>query len=204
MWVKICGVRSVEQARHAQACGADAIGLNLHPPSPRSLSPVVAAEIAAAVEIETVLVVVNTSAADLAELVEYIKPGAVQLHGDQPPGFGADLAVSNFRAFRARPGVAEVIEGHAPERFLLDAWVPGREGGTGMRVPSEMAREIGELGQMILAGGLTPDNVGQVIAEVGPWGVDVASGVESAPGAQDPQKVADFIRAARGETAQAG
>ncbi len=197
VWVKICGVRSVEDALHAQACGADAVGLNLHPPSVRCLDIETAAAIAEAVDIETVLVVVDRSEEELSELVAAIGPSRVQLHGEQPPGFGAWLGVSCFRAFRARPGVLEAIPAHGHRRFLLDAYVPGEAGGTGRRVDLELAAAAARLGELILAGGLKPDNVGAAIAAVRPWGVDVASGVESAPGVKDPAAVEAFVAAAR-------
>jgi len=184
-------------ARHAQACGADAIGLNLHPPSSRYVSPAVAAAICEAVEIECIAVVVNRPETDLAELVEAIRPGALQLHGDEPPGFGATLDLPLLKAFRARPGVLEAIQEWGAPRFLLDAWVQGRVGGTGQRVDSSMALEAGALGQMILAGGLHPENVASAIEDLRPWGVDVASGVESAPGVQDPDRIAAFLSASK-------
>ena len=138
-------------ALHAQACGADALGLNLHPPSPRYLSPGIAAEICRAVDIECIAVVVNRPEADLSELVEAIRPTALQLHGEEPPGFGASLELPLLKAFQARPGVLEAIEAWGAPRFLLDAWVPGRVGGTGQRVDADLAREASTLGQMILA-----------------------------------------------------
>ncbi len=199
MWVKVCGVRTVEQARHAEACGANAIGVNLHGPSPRSVSPEVAAEIAASVDIEVVLVVVDRTLDDLEALVESIGPGSIQLHGHEPPGFGAGLEVPVWKAFRAHAGVEEEIEawGDEANRFLLDAHVPGLAGGTGRRVDENLARRCADLGSMVLAGGLNPDNVADIAGRVGPWGVDVASGVESAPGAQDPDRVRAFIAAVR-------
>jgi phosphoribosylanthranilate isomerase len=200
MWVKICGVRSVEQALWAQACGADAVGLNLHAPSPRSISVGAAAEIAAAVELETILVVVDRSSQELAELVEAIGPSSLQLHGDAPSDLTAWLGVPAYRAFRAGPAVEEQIRSWAPDRFLLDAHVLGLHGGTGRQVDQELARRCCDLGSLILAGGLRPDNVAAAISQVQPWGVDVASGVETAPGRQDPGLVEAFIAAATGRT----
>jgi phosphoribosylanthranilate isomerase len=200
VWVKICGVRSVEMALHAQECGADAIGLNLHPPSPRYVSPEVAAEILDAVDIACLAVVVDRSEADLTELVQEIQPDGLQLHGNEPPGFGERLPIPLYKAFRARPGVLEEILawGITPVTpFLLDAWVPGRDGGTGARVDGDLAREVSEVGPMILAGGLTPENVGEAVQAIQPFGVDVASGVESSPGVQDAARIAAFIRNAK-------
>ena len=197
MWVKICGVRSVEDALHAQACGADAVGLNLHPPSVRCLDVDIAAAIAEAVDIETVLVVVDRSEEELSELVGAIQPTWVQLHGQEPPGFGAWLGVPCFKAFRGHPGVLEQIPAYGQRRFLLDAYVPGEVGGTGKLVDLDLARRAAQLGELILAGGLKPHNVAAAIQKVQPWGVDVASGVESSPGVKDPALVAAFVRACR-------
>jgi phosphoribosylanthranilate isomerase len=200
VWVKICGVRSVEMALHAQACGADAIGLNLHPPSPRYVPPKVAAEILDAVDIACLAVVVDRSEADLMELVQEIQPDGLQLHGSEPPGFGERLSLPLYKAFRARPGVLEEIAawGITPVTpFLLDAWGPGRDGGTGVRVDGALALEAAALGPLILSGGLTPENVGEAVQAIQPFGVDVASGVESAPGVQDAARIAAFIANAK-------
>jgi phosphoribosylanthranilate isomerase len=187
-------------ALHAQECGADAIGLNLHPPSPRYVSPQVAAEILDAVDIACLAVVVDRSEADLEELVQEIQPDGLQLHGSEPPGFGERLSLPLYKAFRARPGVLEEIAswGITPVTpFLLDAWVPGRDGGTGARVDGALALEAAALGPLILAGGLTPENVAEVVQTIQPFGVDVASGVESAPGVQDAARIAAFIANAK-------
>lgn len=200
MWVKICGVRTVAQALWAQECGADAVGLNLHAPSVRSVSVDQAAAIAAAVAIETVLVVVDRSAEQLAALVAAISPSSLQLHGAASPDVSAWLGVPAYRAFRGRPGVVQEITAWGPDRFLLDAHVPGQEGGTGQRVDTDLARACAGLGSLILAGGLRPENVADAIERVRPWGVDVASGVERAPGEQDPDRVRAFIAAARSAT----
>lgn len=197
MWVKICGVQNPADALYAQECGADAIGINLHPPSPRCVSASVAAAIADAVDIESVLVVVDRDEAELGELVQAIRPSRVQLHGDEGPGYGAWLGVPCFRAFRAHAEVLDEIARHNGSPFLLDAHVPGQAGGTGKRVDAELARAATELGPMILAGGLNPDNVAEAIASIRPWGVDVASGCESSPGVMDREAVRLFVERSR-------
>ncbi len=198
MWVKICGVRTVDQALWAQSCGADAVGVNLVPSSPRCVSPEVAADIADALAIETVLVVMDVSEEVLGELVTTTRANLVQLHGDERPGFGAWLGVHTYKAHRARPGVLTEITEHGGDRFLLDAHVPGQAGGTGRLVDLELAAAASKLGRLVLAGGLHAGNVAQAIERVRPWGVDVASGVESHRGRQDPARVEAFVRAARG------
>lgn len=186
MWVKICGVRTVEQALHAWRCGADALGLNLFEPSPRSIDPVLARTIARSVPIPCFAVVVEPTADDLRALNMAVQPAGFQLHGGRPlPGLNCLVAV---QAGDPLP------EG----RVLLDARVDGLHGGTGKRVDEDLAREAAVGRELILAGGLTPENVAGVIERVQPWGVDVASGVESAPGLQDPELVYRFITAAKG------
>lgn len=198
MWVKICGLTSARQAREVEDLGADAIGLNLHPRSPRSVSAAVAAAIREAVSLEVVLVVVDLPEPVLAAMVAEIRPTMVQLHGHEPEGYGADLGVPLLRAWRASPGVLERLEAARPARFLLDAYVPGEPGGTGRRVDLDLAARAAGVGELVLAGGLNPDNVGAAVARVRPWGVDVASGVERAPGDKDLARVAAFIERARG------
>ena len=186
MWVKICGVRTVEQAFHAWRCGADALGLNLYGPSPRSIDPVQARAIALAVPIPCYGVVVEPSRDDLKALNMTVQPAGFQLHGGTPlPGLDCLVAV---RAGDALP----------PGRVLLDARVDGLHGGTGERVDEDLAREAAVGRELILAGGLPPESVAGIIERVKPWGVDVASGVESEPGQQDPDRVYRFITAAKG------
>lgn len=197
MWIKICGVTTVEDALRAQDAGADAVGFNLHVRSPRHVTPDRAAEIAEALTVPSVLVVVNRSEEELGELVQLIQPSWVQLHGDEPDGFGAWLGTPLFHAHQARAGVLERIEASHHLRFLLDAHVPGVAGGTGKRVDLDLARAAAHLGELILAGGLNPDNVASVIQAVRPWGVDVASGVEARPGVKDANAMAAFVASAR-------
>lgn len=198
MWVKVCGVTSVAQALAVQACGVDAIGLNLVPSSRRCISPELAAEIAEALLCEVVLLVADMDEIELGERVAQIAPDRVQLHGSESPAFGAWLGTPLLKAHRAKAGVLEQIQRYGQQRFLLDAYVPGVLGGTGARVDLELARQAAQLGQCVLAGGLTPDNVAGIIDAVRPWGVDTASGVESAPGIKDLDRVRAFVEQAKG------
>ena len=201
MWVKICGVRNVESALIAEEAGADAIGINLHPPSPRYVSPETAATIADSVSIEVVLVVVNRTLDELRELVKAIAPDTIQLHGTESVEFAraveAELGVATLRAFRAHGRLFEELDEWLPERFILDAYVEGLEGGTGKQVDIKTAKRAATRGEMILAGGLTPDNVADVIAQTSPMGVDVASGVEISAGVQSHLAIREFIWAAK-------
>ena len=195
--MKVCGVTTVQDAVRAQKAGADAVGFNMYARSPRHVTPERAAEIAAALQIPSVLVVVDRSEEELGELVQQIQPSWVQLHGNQTAGFGAWLGTPVFHAHKARPGVLERIQANGHLRFLLDAYVPGEHGGTGERVDVDVARDAAALGDLILAGGLDADNVAEIIRAVRPWGVDVASGIESEPGVKDHRAMRAFVAAAK-------
>lgn len=198
MWVKVCGVTSLHQALQVQAAGVDAIGLNLVPSSKRCISPELAAELAEALDCEVVLLVADMDEIELGERVDQIQPDRVQLHGSESPSFGAWLGTPLLKAHRAKAGVLAEIQRFGQQRFLLDAYVPGELGGTGARVDLALARQACALGECVLAGGLNPENVAEIIDAVRPWGVDTASGVESAPGIKDLARVRAFVEAARG------
>jgi len=207
--VKICGLTSVADAVACAELGADWIGLNFHPRSPRRVAPEVAAAILAGLppSAAAVGVFVDRPAWEVADLADRLGLGIVQLHGQEPP---EDLPVlSRFRivrAFRIGPGTdwdtvtaylarAEAL-GRRPDAVLIDAYVPGQAGGTGASISEDLLDRRPPLPRLILAGGLTPQNVAERIARARPWMVDVASGVESAPGRKDRAAVAAFIRAA--------
>ena len=207
--VKICGLTSVADAVACAELGADWIGLNFHPQSPRRVAPGVAAEIVAGLPAPAVAVgvFVDRPALEVAELADRLGLRIVQLHGQEPP---EDLLIlSRFRIVRAfRIGRrtdwesvagylarAEAL-GRRPDEVLIDAYVPGQPGGTGACISEDLLDRRPPLPHLILAGGLTPQNVAERIARVRPWMVDVASGVERAPGRKDQTAVAAFIRAA--------
>jgi phosphoribosylanthranilate isomerase len=211
--VKICGLTSVDDAVACAQLGADWIGLNFHPPSPRWVAPGVAAEIVAELPHPAVPVgvFVDRPAVEVAEMAERLGLGIVQLHGREPP---EDLRrLSGFRivrAFRIGHGtdwesVADYLAraeelGRRPDEVLIDASVPGQAGGTGISISEDLLDRRLPLPHLILAGGLTPQNVAERIARVRPWMVDVASGVESAPGRKDASRVAAFVQAVRAVT----
>ncbi len=199
--VKICGVTRVADAELCVAVGADAIGLNFHPGSPRCVAVDEAARIVEAVagRALTVGVFVDASLARIAEVKARTGIACVQLHGDEPAELLQALLPHAFKAIRVRDaGSLQQARRYAGEHILLDAFVPGQPGGTGRAFRWELAVELARERRVTLAGGLDPDNVAQAVACVQPFCVDVASGVESAPGSKDAARVRAFIAAAKG------
>jgi phosphoribosylanthranilate isomerase len=197
--VKICGVTSVADALMVAAAGADAIGLNFFPHSPRFVSVELAAEIAAALPagIWRVGVFVDAPRDAVRSTAERVGLDALQFHGAEPPGACTGWDRTVIKAVRVRDAQAlAAAADYAVDFILADAHVEGRAGGTGQRVPTEWLAGV-PADRLILAGGLTPDNVADAIRAVRPAAVDVASGVEHAPGRKDAQKVARFIANAR-------
>ena len=219
MIVKICGITNAQDALAALRAGADWIGLNLVA-GPRRIEPTLAGDILSTLEdpkkaVALVRVERDTVADSL--LVTLGKFGGVrlQLYGDVTPVAVASIAQAGFEtivvwhvADNASLGpldsFLESCQDTPPDYILLDACVPGQLGGTGRRADWDaIAREMQKTSDstrppLLLAGGLTADNVAQAIARVSPVGVDVSSGVESSPGKKDSAKVKAFIAAARG------
>lgn len=194
--IKICGVTTAKDAELAVSLGADAVGINFYRGSKRFVPPSAAPPILGAIrgKAEAVAVFVNESPAVIEEVCRNLGIGAVQLSGNEPEGTAKRIALRRIKAIRLREGVAIDSFRHYPcEAFLVDAEAPGVFGGTG--IPLDWKGLSGlTLGKpWILAGGLTPDNVLDAIRLAGPYGVDVASGVESRPGWKDPEKVKRFI-----------
>jgi phosphoribosylanthranilate isomerase len=212
LWIKICGIRDVETAVRVAELGADAIGINFCDGSPRHVAN---ADTAAAIVkslptgVAAVGVFVNQSADQIREICAATGMTTVQLHGDEPDSLIDELPdLQVIRAIRIGEDVAAqtttLLAGYAklirpPSAWLVDARVPGVYGGTGQTVDwGQLAPEHRQgWPRLILAGGLTPDNVAEAVAIVRPDGVDVASGVESAAGVKDLQLVARFITACR-------
>ncbi len=202
--IKFCGITSLADAREALDAGAWAIGLIFWPGSPRRCDPAAAAEIAAALKrrVEVVGVFVNPTLDQLARTADAVGLTMVQLHGDEGPSFCAEAGRrTGCKVIKAaRVHSRADIQGLKPfhtDYHLLDSHVPGQRGGSGETFEWELARGHHESVPLILSGGLSPDNVGAAIEAVRPFAVDVASGVEAAPGRKDPEKLEAFAAAVR-------
>lgn len=198
--VKICGITTLEDARHASECGADAIGFVFFPGSPRCLDPDRARRIISDLPplMTTVGLFVNETPARIREMVEFCGLSTVQLHGDEQPDQCSYPPCRVIKALRLRKQMDDAIFCSYPvAALLLDAYVQDRFGGTGERCDWEQAAVVARQRRVILAGGLNPGNVAEAVRQVRPYGVDVSSGVERMPGQKDPEKVAQFIRMAK-------
>ena len=204
--VKICGITSVADAQYAVQAGADLIGLNFYPRSPRAVSETTAKEIRAALpaHVLCVGVFVNATRARIAALVESLELDAIQFHGDEDATALEGWSVQTIQAVRVQQdeplsSLSELVARSQAHYVLLDTYRPGRYGGTGKMFAWEQAASLPVpfLARTILAGGLTPENVAEAVRTVGPWAVDVASGVESAPGRKDVEKLHAFIHNAK-------
>lgn len=199
--VKICGITSQEQAQMVQMAGADALGLVIYEKSPRYVDVEKAAQIRAVIKppAQAVALLVNASEHLVAQVIDQVKPDFLQFHGDESPEFCHQFNYPFIRAVRMRPGLdidAEVAAYQAQGGFLFDAWSDDLYGGTGhsfdwSRLPT--SRDY----PLILAGGLTPDNVTEAVTLIKPNMVDVSGGVESAPGIKDKTKVEAFVAGAK-------
>ncbi|HUJ85505.1 MAG TPA: phosphoribosylanthranilate isomerase [Burkholderiales bacterium] len=198
--VKICGITRVQDARTACEAGADAIGLVFYPASPRFLSHEQARMLRDALPafVTAVALFVDPSRDEVERVIERVRPGALQFHGDEPPGFCERFGLPYFKACRVRQGV-DLLEYLRPymgaSGWLADAYVEAY-GGTGTSfdwsvIPQQRPRPL------ILSGGLTTENVSDAIRRVRPWGVDVSSGVESAKGVKDSARIAAFMAEVR-------
>jgi phosphoribosylanthranilate isomerase len=199
--IKICGVTTAEQATACVALGADAVGINLVASSRRRVDPAKAQEIARAVgdRTLTVLVVAGLGVEAMRSLRAEIGAGCLQLHGDESAADVAALLPHAYKAVRVADARDVAIADSMPgEYVLVDANVPGMLGGTGQRVDPGLVVDLAARRRLVLAGGLDPTNVADAVQRVKPWCVDVASGVESAPGVKDLVKVKAFIDAVRG------
>jgi len=200
--VKICGITELEDARDAALLGVDAIGLNFYPKSPRCIDAGRAAQIIEKLPpfITTVGVFVNhPDPQSLEDFAVSIGLHAVQLHGNETPDYCSMIQrVKVIKALRVDSNFrVDTLRGYGARTFLLDASAPAQFGGTGKSFNWELVFGANAFGSIIIAGGLNPDNVGEVIGTLHPFAVDVASGVESRPGKKDYEKMRRFIESVR-------
>lgn len=198
--VKICGIATPADAHAAVVAGADAIGLVFYPDSSRNISIEAAAEIVLTLPafISSVALFVDPDPELVREIEEVVKPNLLQLHGNESEGFASQFDTPYIKALRVAPHNADELEASinkypSAKAILLDAWVEGVAGGTGETfdwglVPESVRSKI------ILAGGLTPENVTTAVEQIRPFAVDVSGGVESAPGQKDADKITRFIQ----------
>jgi len=198
--IKVCGITRLEDARLAVKLGAAALGFNFYPPSPRYIEPGAARAIIEKLPPFVVAVGVYANETEMEHVTAVARESgitAIQLHGPRFPEFsGQPTGYPLIRAMAVGEGFkAESLAGFHANAFLLDALHPNLSGGTGKSFDWQLAREAHRYGTIILAGGLNPENVGHAIREVRPFAVDVASGVESAPGQKDPKLLRAFFSA---------
>ncbi|MBI3732976.1 MAG: phosphoribosylanthranilate isomerase [Chloroflexi bacterium] len=216
MHIKICGLTNLDDACLSLEAGADLLGFNFYRPSPRFIAPEVAAAIITTLRqalphlpFRGVGVFVNEPLDSVRRIQEHCALDLIQLHGDESVAHSRALGTATYKALRSSSHselelqiadwfAATIGESREPI-FLLDAAHPLLYGGTGQQADWSLAQTVAVRYPILLAGGLTPANVADAIAAVRPWGVDVASGVERRPGQKDPEKVKQFIQAAKCE-----
>lgn len=199
---KICGITNIEDARVAVAAGADALGFLLYRKSPRYVDPMMVQQIVAQLPpfVLPVGVFVNEEIKIVRDLMDTCGLALAQLHGDESAMYCRELSRPVLKALRLKDrstfvALAEFQARVEVRGFVLDALSEEAYGGTGQVVDWGLAREAAQAATVILAGGLTPENVGPALRAVQPYGVDVSSGVEVTPGKKDHEKVRAFLRA---------
>ncbi|WAG77249.1 phosphoribosylanthranilate isomerase [Metapseudomonas furukawaii] len=200
--IKICGITRLEDALAAVAAGADALGFVFYAQSPRAVTAVKARAIIEALPpfVTTVGLFVDMPREALEQVLAEVPLDLLQFHGDESPEECGRYGRPYIKALRVKPGddIAAAIARYPGARgVLLDTYVPGTPGGTGEAfdwglVPRNAAKPV------VLAGGLTPENVGEAVRQVQPFAVDVSGGVEAAKGIKDAARIEAFIRMARG------
>ena len=199
--IKICGIRTLPDALAAIEAGADLIGFNFYPKSPRYIDVRICRNITSVIKkyahVTLVGVFVNASVAEIYATMETCNLDLAQLHGDETPEILQSLNGKAFKAFRGVPQSPNDFARIDEPALLVDASVKGVYGGSGVTADWNGAGELAKKYPLLLAGGLTPENVAEALQQVKPWGVDVASGVESVPGEKDLEKMKTFIHAVK-------
>ncbi len=199
--VKICGITSQADAQAAVQAGADALGFMFYEKSPRFLTAAAAAEIIATLPpfVARVGVFVDPTEERVGHTAMACNLSTIQLHGEESPEFCARLALPVIKAFRILDAASlKPLAAYRTAGWLLDSYVAGQPGGTGRHFNWDLALQAKQSGRpIILAGGLTPENVAEAVRRVQPFAVDVSSGVESAPGRKDAALTRAFVVAVR-------
>ena len=201
MFVKICGITRVEDAQAAVAAGANALGFVFWPKSPRYVDPARARDIVATLppSVTPIGVFVDQPADEVNRVANEVGLGAVQLHGSENEAYVRTMTRPVVKAVAVAGGPAPAVDAWTSDvTVLLDVHDPVKKGGTGKTIDWTMAAEIAKRRNVVLAGGLTPDNVAAAIAQVRPYGIDVSSGVESAPGIKDHERISALFEAVYG------
>jgi len=205
-YIKICGITNLQDARQAVALGVDALGF-IFAPSPRRIGPSLAREIISSLplSVEKVGVFVNENLDEVKRIAGICSLDTLQFHGEETPEYCRQVSLRVIKAIRVKDSQSlGGIQAYPLATILLDAYSPGRAGGTGNTFNWECAREARRKVNFILSGGLDPGNVGRAIHLLHPAGVDVCSGVEMVPGKKDPFKMMEFIKEVRREDETAG
>jgi phosphoribosylanthranilate isomerase len=202
--VKVCGITNAADARAAVEAGVDALGFIFYEKSPRAITPAVAASIIAELPplVTTVGVFVNEGLAAVRSVMETCGLAMAQLHGDENASYCRELSRPAIKALRLKDrgsllALAEYQGRGGVRGFVLDTFSELAYGGTGRTIDWGLAAEVAKSTTILLAGGLTPENVTEAIRTVRPYGVDVSSGVEAAPGTKDHAKIRAFVEAVR-------
>ena len=198
--IKICGITNLDDALFAAECGADALGFNFYKKSPRYIEPQKAAEIIGQLPpfVMPVAVFVNEREERIREIQHMTCIQSIQLHGDESPEFCQRFEGRVIKAFQVKDKESlKVMAHYHVGAFLLDSYREGIRGGTGVTFDWHLAVVAKTFGKIILAGGLTPENVTEAVKLVQPYGVDVAGGVEKEKGIKDQSKVKKFITEVR-------
>jgi len=201
MLVKICGITRADDALAAVAAGANAIGFVFWPDSPRFVDPYRARAIRAALPpfVTAVGVFVNQPVEYVSGVASLVRLGAVQLHGDETPQYASLLSAPIVKALPLTTlGESDLAAWPDETMVLLDVHDPVKRGGTGRTIDWDAAATISARRRIVLAGGLTPDNVADAVARVRPFGIDVSSGVEASPGIKDHRRVRALFEALHG------
>jgi len=198
--VKICGITNLEDALAAADAGADALGFIFYPESPRFIEPGEVRNIVSKlpVFITTVGVFVNEKEEMIRRIIRESGVQVLQFHGEESPWLCTRFREKVIKVFRVRDlDSIDSMKMYPVDTFLLDTYHEEVRGGSGKTFDWKIAEKAKEYGRIILSGGLTPSNVGEVIIRIRPYGVDVSSGVEISPGKKDHRKIRDFIREVR-------